>query len=488
MDQTTHIQIGAQSESKEAVTLNLKYANRHGLVAGATGTGKTVTLQILAEQFSKAGVPVFLADVKGDLSGMGQPGAKQDFLVKRASDIQLKEYPAEARPVIFWDLYGKKGHPVRTTVTEMGALLMARLLDLNETQEGILHIAFKLAKDEEMALLDLKDLRALVISMSERASELGAEYGHISKASLGAIQRKLIAMEQEKVGNFFGEPALDLSDMMRTHINGQGMVNILNAQELIQSPRLYATFLMWLLAELFEELPEVGDPDKPRLVFFFDEAHLLFKNAPKALLEKVEQVVRLIRSKGVGVYFITQSPDDVPEAVLGQLGNKIQHALRAFTPKARKAVSSAAKSFRPNPDLDTQEVIMTMGVGEALVSTLESKGTPSIVQQTLIRPPESLLGPAPQGQVAAQVKASPIYGRYDNEVDRESAYEILKKRAADKAVRQAEMAQQAAKDKPKKRSSGRQSYAEAAIKTVIRSLSTRLAGELFKTVLKSIKK
>ena len=482
------IQIGSQSQDKTPVEFNLKYANRHGLIAGATGTGKTVTLQILAEQFSKAGVPVFLADVKGDLSGMGQPGAKQDFLVKRAEDIGLSEYPAAPRPVIFWDLYGEAGHPVRTTVQEMGALLIARLLDLNNTQEGILHIAFKLASDEGMALLDLKDLRALVISMSERTSELSAEYGHISKASLGAIQRKLIAMEQEGVARFFGEPALHLSDMMRTDLNGQGMVNILNAVKLIQSPRLYATFLMWLLAELFEELPEVGDPDKPRLVFFFDEAHLLFDNAPKALLEKVEQVVRLIRSKGVGVYFITQSPDDVPESVLGQLGNKIQHALRAFTPKARKAVSSAAKSFRENPALDTETVIMELGVGEALVSTLEKKGIPTMVQQTLIRPPESLLGPAPEGIVAEQIKASPVYGRYDHAIDRESAYEILKKRAVEKASRDADMAQQAAKDKKKKRSSGRQSYAEAAIKTLIRSLSTRIAGELFKTLMKSLKK
>lgn len=488
MMDTQRIQLGAQSATKEPVTLALKYANRHGLIAGATGTGKTVTLQIMAEQFSKAGVPVFLADVKGDLSGMGQPGAKQDFLVKRAEDIALTDYPAQERPVIFWDLYGEKGHPVRTTVQEMGALLMARLLDLNETQEGILHIAYKIAKDEDLALLDLKDLRALIISLSERSKELASEYGHISKASVGAIQRKLIAMEQENVGHFFGEPALNLSDMMRTSLDGQGMVNILNAVQLIQSPRLYATFLMWLLAELFEELPEVGDPDKPRLVFFFDEAHLLFNNAPKVLLEKVEQVVRLIRSKGVGVYFITQSPDDVPETVLSQLGNKVQHALRAFTPKARKAVSSAAKSFRPNPDLDTEAVIMELGVGEALVSTLESKGAPSVVQRTLIRPPESLLGPAPAEEVKKQIQTSPVYGRYDDLLDRESAYEILKKRAAEKASREAEMAQDVASKKPKKRASGRQSYAEAAIKTLIRSLSTRIAGEIFKTLIKSLRK
>ncbi len=329
------IYLGSSTHGHEPQYLPLKYANRHGLVAGATGTGKTVTLQNLAEGFINAGVPVFLADVKGDLSGMCEVGNMEDFLVKRANLIGLEGYAPQAMPVVFWDLYGKQGHPIRTTITEMGPILLARLLDLNNTQEGILNIAFTVARDENMPLLDLKDLRALLVNISDRASELSAEYGNVSKASVGAIQRSLLALEAQGVENFFGEPALNISDMMRTSLDGRGIANILAADKLIQSPKLYSTFLLWLLAELFEELPEAGDTDKPKLVFFFDEAHLLFNDAPKALLEKVEQVVRLIRSKGVGVYFITQTPSDVPESVLAQLANKIQHGLRAFTPKAQ---------------------------------------------------------------------------------------------------------------------------------------------------------
>ena len=374
--------------------LDLKRANRHGLVTGATGTGKTVTLQILTEGFSNAGVPVFCADVKGDLSGLSAKGEYKDFLDKRANDIGFADdYEFESFPTVFWDLFGEQGHPIRTTVSEMGPLLLARLMELNPTQEGVLNIAFKIADDEGLLLLDMKDLRALLVNLADRASEISAEYGNVSKASIGAIQRQLLVLEEQGGEDFFGEPALDIMEIMRTNRQGQGLVNILAADKLMGSPRLYATFLLWLLSELFEELPEVGDPEKPRLVFFFDEAHLLFDEAPKALVEKVEQVVKLIRSKGVGVYFVTQNPLDVPDGVLSQLGNRIQHALRAYTPREQKAVKVAASTFRPNPEFDAYDVIMELGVGEALVSTLERKGVPSMVQRTLIRPPSSRLGP-----------------------------------------------------------------------------------------------
>ncbi|MEM8627338.1 MAG: helicase HerA-like domain-containing protein, partial [Pseudomonadota bacterium] len=403
--------------------LLLKLANRHGLIAGATGTGKTVSLQILAEGFSKAGVPVFCADVKGDLSGIAMSGVHKDFLEKRATKIGFEDYVYEDFPVIFWDLFGEQGHPVRTTMTEMGPLLLSRLLDLNETQEGVLGIAFRVADEEGMDILDMKDLRALMVNIGERRKELSLEYGNISTASVGAIQRRLLVLEEQGGINFFGEPALDIRDLMRTTRDGQGYVNVLAADKLMQSPALYATFLLWLLSELFEELPEVGDPDKPKLVFFFDEAHLLFNDAPKALLVKVEQVVRLIRSKGVGVYFVTQNPLDVPDSVSSQLGNRVQHALRAFSPREQKAVRAAATTFRQNPELDTEKVIMELGVGEALVSTLEDKGTPSIVQQTLIRPPSSRLGPAKPSEREAVINQSPIAGQYEKAIDRESAYE-----------------------------------------------------------------
>ncbi len=464
----------------------LKWGNRHGLIAGATGTGKTVTLQDLAEGFSNAGVPVFMADVKGDLSGLCEPSAMEDFLVKRADIIGLEDYKPQAFPVTFWDMYGKQGHPVRTTISEIGPILLARMLELNDTQEGILNIAFRLADEEGMLLLDLKDLRALLISMYERTSELSGIYGNVSKASVGAIQRSLLRLEDQGGDKFFGEPALDLMDLMRTDIDGKGYVNILAADELMNSPRLYATFLLWLLAELFEELPEAGDSSKPKMVFFFDEAHLLFDDAPKALMEKVEQVVRLIRSKGIGIFFVTQNPADVPDTVLGQLGNRVQHALRAFTPKQQKAIKQAAETYRANPKFDVAEVITELGVGEALVSTLESKGTPSVVERALIRPPTSKLGVASASSKRMAMQADGVGEKYDKTVDRESAYEILQKRA-EKAATRAEVAAEAeAKAKPKKRKSNRQGVGEAAIKSVVRAVSSSVGRSLAKEIMRGI--
>ena len=383
-------------------SLTLKYANRHGLIAGATGTGKTVTLQILAEGFSQAGVPVFLSDVKGDLSGLAKAGSETHKLHQafqdRATRIGFQDYAYTACPVTFWDLFGQQGHPVRTTVTEMGPLLLSRLMDLSEAQEGILNIAFRVADEEGMPLLDLKDLQALLVWIGENRAQLSLRYGNVSTASIGAIQRRLLVLENQGGTNLFGEPALELADLMRTDANGQGMVNILASDKLMGSPRLYATFLLWLLSELFEELPEVGDPDKPKLVFFFDEAHLLFEDAPKVLVDKVEQVARLIRSKGVGVYFISQNPADIPEDILGQLGNRVQHALRAFTARDRKNLRLAAETYRENPAFDTEAAIREVGVGEAVTSMLQKKGVPGIVERTLIRPPGSQLGPITEAE------------------------------------------------------------------------------------------
>lgn len=408
--------------------LLLKYANRHGLIAGATGTGKTLTLQGLAEGFSKAGVPVFIADVKGDLSGMCQPGTAKESLVKRAADIGY-DYRYFACPVVFWDVFGKNGHPVRTTVSEMGPLLLSRLLQLNETQEGVLNIVFAVADAEGMLLLDFDDLRAMLNHLSENAPQYSAQYGNIAPATIGTIQRGLLALEQQGAKNLFGEPALDIADLIQIAPNGMGAVNIFSAEALMQSPKLYASFMLWLLAELFEDLPEVGDIEKPRLVFFFDEAHLLFTDAPKVLIEKVEQLVRLIRSKGVGVYFITQNPADIPDTVLGQLSNRVQHALRAFTPADQKGVRAAAQTFRANPKFKTEEAITVLGVGEALVSTLDDKGSPTVVERTLIKPPSSLIGPCTPAQRQQTMQQSPVAGKYDAAVNRESAYEMLNKRA-----------------------------------------------------------
>jgi hypothetical protein len=429
--------------------LALKYANRHGLIAGATGTGKTVTLQILAEGFSAAGVPVFLSDVKGDLSGLACAGSTDFKLHKafteRAATIGFDDYSYSAFPVTFWDLFGDQGHPVRATLAEMGPLLLSRLMDLSEAQEGILNIAFRVADEQGMPLLDLKDLQSLLVWVGENRGDLSLRYGNISPQSVGAIQRRLLVLENQGADGFFGEPALELTDLMRTDPDGRGRINILAADKLMNSPRLYATFLLWLLSELFEELPEVGDPDKPKLVFFFDEAHLLFDDAPDALVDKVEQVARLIRSKGVGVYFITQNPDDVPEDILGQLGNRVQHALRAFTARDRKALQRAAETYRPNPRFDTADAIRDVGVGEAVTSMLEDKGVPGIVERTLIRPPSSKLDPIDDATRRSVMAASPVAGKYDTALDRESAHEILARRAAEAAA-QAEDAERTAED------------------------------------------
>ncbi|MDW4496515.1 helicase HerA-like domain-containing protein [Sulfitobacter sp. D35] len=434
--------------------LSIGYANRHGLIAGATGTGKSVTLQILAEGFSAAGVPVFLSDVKGDLSGLAGAGS-EDFklhgaFTERAQTIGFEDYRYAAFPVTFWDVFGAQGHPVRTTVSEMGPLLLARLLSLTDAQEGVLNIAFRLADEEGMPLLDLKDLQALLVWIGENASDLSLRYGNISTASIGAIQRSLLVLENQGGTGLFGEPALELADLMRVDAEGRGQINILASDKLMSAPTLYATFLLWLLSELFEELPEVGDPDKPKLVFFFDEAHLLFEDAPKALVDKVEQVARLIRSKGVGVYFITQNPADVPEDILGQLGNRIQHALRAFTAKDRKELKQAAETYRENPEFDTEEAIREVGVGEAVTSMLEDKGVPGIVQRTLIRPPSSHLGPLPAEDRKKALETSPMAGKYDAAVDRESAFEMLKKRA-EAAAAEAAKAEEAAEAESKLR-------------------------------------
>lgn len=426
--------------------LLLKYANRHGLIAGATGTGKTVTLQILAEGFSSAGVPVFLSDVKGDLSGLAIAGSADfklhDAFTKRAGIIGFDDYTYDAFPVTFWDLFGEAGHPVRTTVAEMGPLLLSRLLELTGAQEGVLNIAFRVADEEGMALLDLKDLQALLVWVGQNGKELSLRYGNVSVASVGAIQRALLVLENQGGTKLFGEPALELSDIMRTDSDGRGRINILAADKLMQSPRLYATFLLWLLSELFEELPEVGDPDKPKLVFFFDEAHLLFDDAPKALVDKVEQVARLIRSKGVGIYFVTQNPADVPEDILGQLGNRVQHALRAFTAKDQKELRRAADTYRDNARFSTEQAIREVGVGEAVTSLLENKGIPGVVERTLIRPPSSQLGPISKRQRADVIAGSPIAGKYEALVDRDSAFEKLSARAAT-AAKQAEDAERA---------------------------------------------
>ena len=429
--------------------LALKYANRHGLIAGATGTGKTVTLQILAEGFSDAGVPVFLSDVKGDLSGLAAAGSADfklhDAFAERARKIGFDDYTYQAFPVTFWDLFGEQGHPVRTTVTEMGPLLLARLLELSEAQEGILNIAFRLADEEGLALLDLKDLQALLVWIGENRKQLSLRYGNVSTASIGAIQRRLLVLENQGGAKLFGEPALDLADLMRCDGEGRGRINILAADTLMGAPGLYATFLLWLLSELFEELPEVGDPDKPKLVFFFDEAHLLFDDAPKALIDKVEQVARLIRSKGVGVYFITQNPADVPEDILGQLGNRVQHALRAFTARDRKNLRLAAETYRENPRFSTEDAIREVGVGEAVTSMLMKTGVPGMVERTLIRPPSSQLGPLDAEARKRVLATSDMAGKYDTPLDRRSAYEILAQRA-ETAAGEAAAAQEAAED------------------------------------------
>ncbi|MDL2402254.1 helicase HerA-like C-terminal domain-containing protein [Rhizobium mayense] len=506
--QDGQIFVGASRNPDDSVNkdefLTLKFGNRHGLVTGATGTGKTVTLQVLAEGFSKAGVPVFCADIKGDLSGVAAKGEPKDFLLKRAEEIGLSPYEFELFPVIFWDLYGEKGHRVRATIAEMGPLLLARLMDASEAQEGVLNIAFKIADENGLALLDLKDLQALLNYMGDHASELSSQFGLISKSSVGSIQRALLVLEQQGAENFFGEPALKISDIMRVSNDGYGQISVLAADKLMMNPRLYATFLLWLLSELFEELPEVGDPEKPKLVFFFDEAHLLFNDAPKVLIERIEQVVRLIRSKGVGVYFVTQNPLDVPETVLAQLGNRVQHALRAYSPREQKAVQTAAETFRPNPAFNCAEVITTLGTGEALVSMLEGKGAPSIVERTLIRPPSGRIGPVTDAERQAVINASPVAGLYDETVDRESAFEILTARAR-KAAEQDAAKQDSGSaggrwtlpgfggDDEKPTSRGRTGYQretilEAAMKSAARTVATQVGRALVRGILGSLKR
>jgi DNA helicase HerA-like ATPase len=475
-------------------TLLLNRANRHGVVGGATGTGKTVTLQVLAQALSEAGVPVFAADVKGDLSGIAMPGDRLERFAERAKTMNLTLAPA-APPVMFWDLFGKQGHPVRATISEMGPLLLSRMLDLNDTQEGVLNIVFHAADQEGLLLLDLKDLQAALKYVGENAASIGTQYGNVAPATIGAIQRALLNLETQGAANFFGEPALQLADLMRTDLSGKGYVNVLAADTLIQSPKLYATFLLWLLSELFEQMPEVGDPEKPRLVFFFDEAHLLFRDAPKALLEKIEQVVRLIRSKGVGIFFVTQNPADIPDDVLAQLGNRVEHALRAYTPAEQKGLKAAAQSFRANKDFDTAEAIQNLGVGEALVSMLDEKGAPEIVQKTMIRPPASRLGPITPDERSAIIAKSPVKGLYDRTIDRESAFELLQTRFAESAAKAKEAAdskEQTRADAQARRSAprptNRQGIGEAFAKSLVRSMASSAGRQLIRGILGSLLK
>lgn len=487
-------------KGKEPAELLARMANRHGLIAGATGTGKTVTLQALAEGFSRLGVPVFMADVKGDLTGISQAGGNNPKIEERVKKLGIDGFTPRAYPVCFWDVYGEQGHPVRTTISDMGPLLLARLLNLNETQAGVLAVLFKIADDNGWLLLDLKDLRSMTQFAGDNAKSFTTQYGNISVASVGAIQRALLALEQQGAAHLFGEPALNLDDLMQTGDGGRGIINILAADKLMHSPKVYATFLLWLLAELFEQLPEVGDRDKPKLVFFFDEAHLLFDDAPEPLLEKIEQVVRLIRSKGVGVYFITQNPLDIPPAILGQLGNRVQHALRAFTPKDQKAVKAAADTFRANPGLKVAEVISSLEVGEALVSTLDEKGAPTPVERVLIAPPESRIGPATADERKTTIKSSPLFGHYEKSVDRESAHEILKARA-DQAMKETNAAPAPTTSgggvggvlgdllggqRGPRGGRGREGVVEAMAKSAARSIGSQIGRQIIRGVLGSL--
>jgi uncharacterized protein len=489
------------AQSRHEIVLFPAMANRHGLIAGATGTGKTVTLQKMAESFSAIGVPVFVADIKGDLSGISQPGAINPKLKERLDRLGLQAPPFANCPVTFWDVFGEQGHPVRATVSELGPLLLSRILDLNETQEGVLHLAFKVCDDNGLLLLDLKDLRAVLQFVGDNARQLATSYGNVSAASIGAIQRGLLMLEQQGGDRFFGEPALDVADLMQTD-RGRGVVNVLAADKLLSQPRIYATFLLWMLSELYETLPEIGDPDKPKLVFFFDEAHLLFNDAPKALLEKIEQVTRLIRSKGVGVYLVTQNPLDIPDTVLGQLGNRVQHALRAFTPRDQRAVQTAAATLRSNPELDVAKAITELGIGEALVSFLDEKGHPAVVERAWILPPASRIGPASAEERRQSIRSSLVYGHYDETIDRESAYEKLQDAAARRTAADAPTA----KSKPAAathagggsvmdvlggilmgstgpRGGRREGMLEAAAKSAARSVGSQVGREIMRGVL-----
>jgi uncharacterized protein len=469
------------ARSKLELLLLPGMANRHGLIAGATGTGKTVTLQVIAEQFSRIGVPVFMSDVKGDLSGVSQPGSAKPKIAERIKQLGLKDFAFEGSPVTFWDVYGEQGHPVRATISEMGPLLLGRLLNLNETQEGVLTMVFRIADDQGMLLLDLKDLRAMLQHVGDNASSFKTQYGNVSAASIGAIQRGLLTLEEQGGTQFFAEPALDLDDLMQTDSQGRGMINILASDKLLQAPKIYATFLLWMLAELFERLPEVGDPEKPKLVFFFDEAHLLFSDAPKPLLEKIEQVVRLVRSKGVGVYFITQNPLDIPNMVLGQLGNRVQHALRAFTPRDQKAVKAAAETFRTNPKLNVEKEITELLVGEALISFLDAKGAPGVVERAFVIPPHGQIGPITPDQRQAIIKESTLAGHYEKVVDRESAYELLKARQE-----AAPVPQQPAGRQPKEKQSEAGKMISAMATSAVRAAGTQIGRQIIRGVLGSI--
>ena len=500
------------------IQLRLDKANRHGLVAGATGTGKTVTLQVLAEGFAAAGVPVFAADVKGDLSGIAAPATPNEKLLARAEKLGVSITPQGA-PTLFWDVFREHGHPVRTTISEMGPILLARLLELSEAEEGVLTIAFHVADKEGLLLLDLDDLQAMLANIGENAKAIGLKYGHVASSSLGTIQRKLLTLRTQGAENFFAEPALQLADLMRTGRDGRGYVSILAADQLIENPRLYSTFLLWLLSELFEELPEAGDLDRPKLVFFFDEAHLLFRDAPKPLLEKVEQVVRLVRSKGVGIYFVTQNPADIPETVLAQLGNRIQHALRAYTPTEQEGLRAASKSFRANPAFDTATAIQECGVGEALVSVLDEKGAPTVVERTLIRPPNSRIGPVNDLERQGVMASSPVAGLYDQPMNRESAYETLLARAEEKAApatavptgggqprpaedeyrepprRRPEPRYEERHDPepryrepPRRRASSRQSVGETLVKQIARTAGSTITREIMRGIFGSMRR
>lgn len=479
-----------RGEGVYPVNLNLKRANRHGLIAGATGTGKTVTLQALAESFSQQGVPVFLADVKGDISGISQAGKSQPRVNERLQALGLPVDQWRGCPTVFWDLYGKQGHPIRATISDMGPLLLSRLMGLNETQEGVLNIAFAVADDNGLLLLDLKDLRAMLQHVAESASELSSLYGNVSSSSVGAIQRRLLVLERSGAKKFFGEPMLELEDLMQVDSQGAGYVNVLAANKLIHEPAVYSTLLLWLMSELFENLPEIGDPEKPKLVVFFDEAHLMFKDTPGALIDKVEQVVRLIRSKGVGVYFITQSPGDIPDSVLAQLANRVQHALRAFTPKEQKAVRAAAQTFRSDDSFSVEDAIAEMGVGEALISTLMANGSPSFVKRALVKPPVSRIGAARKGEISTVMLESPHGDKYDTTVDRESAFEKLEKRAATAARAAAEKKVPAKRahtaPKPRGSRSRRQGLGETFAKSIVRSLGGSAGRALVRGILGSL--
>jgi DNA helicase HerA-like ATPase len=471
------------------VEIHARMANRHGLIAGATGTGKTVSLQVLAEGFSRLGVPVFMADVKGDLSGLAKAGTSNDRISSRLQTIGIEDFTPQSNPVLFWDVFGTNGHRVRTTISDLGPLMLSNLLGLNDTQSGILYSTFDFADDNGLLLLDLKDLRSMLSWMGDNAASLRNEYGNISSSSVGAIQRRLLVLEEQGAEYLFGEPALELKDLMITDFSGRGVISILDVTRLMsRSPRLYATFLLWLLSELFEQLPEVGDADKPRLVLFFDEAHLLFDDAPDVVLDKIEQVVRLIRSKGVGIYFISQSPLDIPDAVLGQLGTRVQHALRAFTPRDIKAVKTAAQTFRANESLDTATVITELGTGEALVSVLNTDGSPTPVERVLIRPPESRIGVLTDAEREEILDRSPLRGRYDETIDRESAHEKLEQRAAEsERAALAEKARQAeSKSTQRKHDSRRQSVGEAMMKSVARSIGSSLGRRIVRGILGSL--